>query len=750
MSPTQQSAFQANPYVGSYEALTGSGLSNLSAAIQVAETYLDGKPALRGKHKVAQVDRDSSFWSAAFLKSMPPAFWSTDVARLALARYLAQTRVSSPALLAHVAQIAPDAVCCAIRYSRMALNPIPARRAELEEIAGFTPAIHEQRQILEIFDQAHIERRQELEAWQARFANLSPFELLIYASLHAFQNVVPNEFDAQSWQSSTRRSVETIWYATSDLLAWKLKTAPESSIKLSEQQVAHSVATHMSPFLFPSTSGPMPRHDLRSAYENLLAAQIELNEFISRSVDAYSYDESIRFVRHGSRLEIEVVNLAMRDKWRRDGEKLSLIHGYWFYRAFEKFASSEIATQQIGSRENHEANRLAYIRAIRNQLRLDEVYGIDESVMLESGERVDLFQALLSLELTSAFFQRDFLQRYVELLHESRNWLAALGRLAWNGLVEGSQNRFPITWSAREEKVRSIVGWTVNRQSPKGSLAMAASILDFWTNDLATLAARLRKDESGLQPELFERPFLKLGQSVVQLPWVTGLQNNSTAAINNLRRIGARRAESKEETRRIEERLGKLFESRGFQVLMNWHPDSESYPGAGEIDLICFRDGAILVIEVKSTFLRHSEQEAWLHGKSTLRRAGKQLMRKVDAVQSALKDDPDIRSTFGIEYGGLIPEVRGWIVDTSIEHDHERFDGFLKISMEEIIIALRDDRRLLNDPAGILNSLPLKTQSTNVTLSPALKSLYPDEFSALRFFEVIETEEVWVEALSLI
>ena len=750
MSPTQQPSFHTNPYDGNYGTLTNSKDSDLDAAIKVTEAYLDGKPARRGKHKIAQVERDSAFWSAGFLISMPPAFWATDVSKLALARYLDQTRASNPDLLAHVGWIAPDAVCCAIRYARMALNPKPVRRAELEEIAGSAPAIHEQCQILEILDQAHRERRLEVEAWQAKLADLSPFELLIYASLHAFQNVVPDEFDAQSSRSSTRSAVETIWYATNDLLIWKLKTAPESSIKLSEQQVGHSVATHLSPFLFPSTSGPMPRHDLRSAYEKLLAAQIELNEFISRSVDAYSFDEAIRFVRHGTRLEIEIVNPAIRDNWQRDGEKLSLLHGYWFYRALEQFASSEVAIHQIGSRENHEANRLAYIRAIRSQLQLDEVYGIDESVMLNSGERVDLFQALLSLELTSAFFQRDFLQRYVELLHESGNWLAALGRLAWNGLVEGSQNRFPITWSAREEKVHSIVGWTVNRQHPKGSLAMAASILDFWTNDLVALAARLHRSEPGLHPELFERPFLKLGQSIVQLPWIYGLQNNSTAAINNLRRIGARRAESKEETRRIEERIGKLFESRSFQVSMNWHPDSESYPGAGEIDLICSRDGAILVIEVKSTFLRHSERDAWLHGKTTLRRAGQQLRRKVDAVQHALEHDPDFRSMLGIESGSLIPEVRGWIVDTSIEHDHQRFDGFLKISVEEIIIALRDDRRLLNDHAGILNGQILKTQSEDVTACPALKSLYPNEFSALRFFEVIETEEVWGEALSLI
>lgn len=30
---------------------------------------------------------------------------------------------------------------------------------------------------------------------------------------------------------------------------------------------------------------------------------------------------------------------------------------------------------------------------------------------------------------------------------------------------------------------------------------------------------------------------------------------------------------------------------------------------------------------------------------------------------------------------------------SSIEHDHQRFGGFLKVSLEEVLIALRDDRR---------------------------------------------------------
>jgi hypothetical protein len=81
---------------------------------------------------------------------------------------------------------------------------------------------------------------------------------------------------------------------------------------------------------------------------------------------------------------------------------------------------------------------------------------------------------------------------------------------------------------------------------------MASAILDFWTYDMVATAERLQRNEPGLQPHLFERPVLKFGATLVQLPWVVGMQNNSTAAINNLRRLGARRGQARDEARRIE------------------------------------------------------------------------------------------------------------------------------------------------------------------------------------------------------
>ena len=583
-----------------------------------------------------------------------------------------------------------------------------------------------------------------MEKWKAALSELSPFDLLIYASLYSFEHLVPRRFDMPTMAEGADTWMHEAWDAINDLLIWKLETS-EASVNLKEVDIGPSLAKHLSPFLFPSPSGQVPRHDLLAAFGTLIDAQIELNSFISQSADAFSYDDGIQFVRREERLEIEEVDPAARAAWRRNGRKLARLHGYWFYRALDEFVSTDMAEQQIGRPENHEANRLAYIRAMSTQLRLTEVYGVDETVNADSGARVNLFQALLSLELMSAFFQRDFLESFVQNLKESDHWVAALGQLALDGLMDGSQNRFPLTWSDREAKIANIVGWTVNADSPQGSPLVAAAILDFWTNDWVALSERLRKGESGLHPELIERPILKLGQLLVQLPWLVGLQNNSTAAINNLRRLGARRGEADGETRRIEERLGRLFAAQGFRVAVNWNPPAESYPNAGEVDLICARDGIVLVMEVKSTFLRRSQRDAWLHAATTLRKAGQQVSRKVSAVRRALSEEVELASSLGIYNLATPLTMHGWIVDTSIEYDHQRFGGFLKVSLEEVLIALRDDRHLLNDPDGIISGRHQDIESEKVNDVRQKMTLYPEGFSAARFIEVIETESVWDE-----
>ncbi len=730
-------------YDQTFARLVEGGTSVAVAVTQVAEAYLDGKPPSRGKQKITRRKRDSEFWMCRAVDACSPEIWRSDEMVLALARYLSQEPVAIAGLVDRVASEAPDALIRAVRYSGLVLDQRSSRRAELSESAATSSEISELCAMLEIFERAHRDRVEYVASCKGPLVALSPFELLIYASLHAFETWVPRDLAGTEVPVDEDADTHTAWDAVNDLLIWKLSTAPESSLRLAESEMGMSLKAHLSPFIFPSALGAPPRHDLRAAFQELLAAQIELNSFLSRSTDAFSYDDGIRFEMDGHALKIVQENPALRDAWARDNDKLARLHGYWFYRALEEFARSDLASKAIGAPENHEANRLAYIRALRTHLRLTEVYGAGDKVTAETGEQVDLFQALLSLELMSAFFAGHFLAPFAEHLKDTGSVLHALSRLAMEGLQDDLQSRFPLTWSDRSTKVQKIKGWTVSAEHPGGSAPMAAAVLDFWTSDWAAMATRLRRGEPGLAPELFERPILKMGQTLLQLPWIVAVQNNSTAAINNLRRLGARRNEAASETRRVEQSLGGLFEYREYTVLANWHPPVGDFGDAGEIDLICARDGTVLVLEVKSTYLRRSQRDAFVHATTTLRKAGLQLRRKVQAVQRALLAAPEFAAKLGVDLSHTTPPVQGWIVDTSIESDHQRFHGFLKVSIEEVLIALRDERHLLNDPEGVLSGKWVDADGSSASSTARRESLYPAGFSAARFREVIENEMVW-------
>lgn len=743
MSEAAEFPSRQNYYDGLFDRLFHAGLSPDLATLEATEAYLDGRPTTLGKHKTTREERDRWFWTSTVVKGCRYNIWQSEPMALALARYLGQEPVAIDGLLARVADITPETLARAVRYSGLVLTQHSPRSTELRKAAVGHEILMELCNVLDIFDGAYRERVALVEMLKASLASLSTFDLLLYASLYAFERLVPNDFHRPPGPVFDVEH-QSAWDAIGDLLAWKLRTTSEAAQALSADAIGASIAQYLRPILF--NEGGLRYSQALETLANvgqLIDAQIELNQFIGRSADAFSYDDGIRFERRGQRLEIVEVDLNSRSSWQREGRKLECLHGYWFYRALDDFFKSDAARERMGRPENEDASRLAWIYATQGKLRLQEVYGIDETVTTESGECAPLFQALLALNLMSAHFLRDFLVAFAERRRTAGDWLAGLHDLAMDGLRDGYQNRLPLTWSDREEKIRNITGWTVTRESPQGSPRVAAAILDFWTYDLAAMVSRLQSQPTALEPYLFERPVLKFGSHLVQLPWIVGMQNNSAAAINNLRRLGARRGQARAETQRIERGLSELFRERGFKVLPNWQPPAE-HREAGEVDLIAARDGHLFVLEVKSTFLRRSQRDAWLHASTTLRKAGRQLARKVDVVTKAVAQDVSFRTDLGIEPDGRLAGCHGWIADTSIERDHLRFSGFLKISVEELLIALRDDADLLGDPDELLLSGQTEMDEVPVNGPPYRRStLYPQGFSANQFVEVIETEKVW-------
>jgi predicted RecB family endonuclease len=162
----------------------------------------------------------------------------------------------------------------------------------------------------------------------------------------------------------------------------------------------------------------------------------------------------------------------------------------------------------------------------------------------------------------------------------------------------------------------------------------------------------------------------------------------------------------------------------GFRTLVGHvPPDGEGEP-VGEVDLLASRDGHLFVFEIKSGYVRQTLEAAWHHRTSTLRKAGRQLERKLAALVDVLPSEVILRDSLQLEVVPPADQVHTWIVDTSIDFDRQTFSGHLKVSMTEVLVVLRDEAGFLAD-------------------DESLDCLYPDGFSASRFAQIIEQGVLW-------
>jgi hypothetical protein len=371
-------------------------------------------------------------------------------------------------------------------------------------------------------------------------------------------------------------------------------------------------------------------------------------------------------------------------------------------------------------------------------LELQKLYGFQEFVKLDNGFKVNLFQALLSLELMVAFYLKESIESFYYEHAQVGNWQKAIGMIAIKGIAIG-QNRFPITWSLWKEKVNNIVGWTVSKDFPKGSIKAAEAILEFWCLDMKQLSAELRQSSLPNYQQLSEKPIFKIGMYCVQLPWLMSAQIISLSAVNNLRRFANARNSLQEETTKIENQLGDKFESRGFTVVRNYTSNTSNGIEAGEIDLICAINNIVFIIEVKSTYYRTTHSEIYYHRDRTLRKAGIQVRTKVEAVKDELFFNERLKKMLGLTVE--IPKIVGWIADTSLEFDHEYFAGFMKVSIEELFIALEDNAHFLCNQEQEAKSSMASGNEINLSSEPY--TLYPHGFNGEEFLRIIENSLVW-------
>jgi len=264
----------SNYYDGLYERERLAGSSIQGAAELAAEAYVEGKPQARGKHKVTERERCTTYWSSAHVKLVPLDGWRAHVMTLALARYLGKDLSCHFAELERIAAV-PGLVKRAVRISGLVMRPGSSRRKELESLAPRFPEIAELCHILAIFDVAHELRKDEVQKWQRDLDELSIVDLMLYASMFAFERLVPEAFENQGMQwvesPTARHRMAQQWDAIADIFHWKLRQTPHEKLKITESSLGESFAAHLSPFIFPSPSGRPAREDLRHAFAELMS-----------------------------------------------------------------------------------------------------------------------------------------------------------------------------------------------------------------------------------------------------------------------------------------------------------------------------------------------------------------------------------------------------------------------------------------------------------------------------------------------
>lgn len=288
MSAREAEGSPANYFDALLARLVAIGQPESCARAEVFDAYLDGKPGDRGKKAFTRRDRDELFWSSRAVGDCPVDEWRNESMILALTRYLGQEKVSAAEVFGAIARYVPDALIRAVRHSRLVLAPQSVRRREVDQAAKSSEEIAELCRLLDIFDGAHRERMGDLDRRKAAFVEVTAFELLAYASLYAFEHLIPHSLTAAPSAGTNEVRVDGVWDAINDLLVWKLGHAVPGSLKLDDETIARSLREHLTPLLFPAGPGS-PRPDRKLIqFRALLDAQIELNEFLSRSIDAFS------------------------------------------------------------------------------------------------------------------------------------------------------------------------------------------------------------------------------------------------------------------------------------------------------------------------------------------------------------------------------------------------------------------------------------------------------------------------------
>lgn len=505
--------------------------------------------------------------------------------------------------------------------------------------------------------QAQYKHRLEIYEEIKNTINIGQITAMAFGSLYAYQYLIPNQdyFAHLPYQfdSTENNSAETVWKAFDHIV----KTSRKNTKKLTEQSLALALRNKLMPFLIGEGMSVLLQ-DQYEFYKKLVAIKIEILNYKRNVLESFCFDKQVNYKLNNSEL-IYTNSKEKKDNW---SEKNALLISYWLGVGAEKLLKSDAIYSIINTGDNLEANAIALSKAFGIQEQLAQVYGITEFSI--NNQKLNAFETMITMTLSQAHYLKDHIEKFMRFLPNSEGNLDALTQLTMHGFVIG-ENRMPFTFAKREEKIKRMSSW-VQGASNNIKKKKMDEILSFWSCDLYD-----NDDVSTFQ----QKPFYKIDDFIFQFPWLTAYQNLNTTMTNYFRKLHKNRFELKGETNQIELTLAEKMHDLGFEVFPQLVPE---FKDVGEIDLIAIHGNHVIVAEVKSTYIRSGIQEIYEYKNFTLNKASYQLDKKVEYI----------KKYFLKEFFDDISEVvlHTWIIDTTLEFDHEYFGDHLKVSLDEVII----------------------------------------------------------------
>ena len=596
------------------------------------------------------------FWQSNFIKLLTVDEVRSENYILALSQYIRYT-ITDKNICINYLKLDIQSFILAVRYSGIILNSEHdswgilkeiSQEFDSEELCGFIQtATHLQLQ--------YKHRLAVYEDIQNKL-NIGQITAMSFSSLYAYEYLVPNKDFFQlpyQFDSEEKNSAEVVWRAFDEII----KTSRKNTKKLTEKSLALALKFKMIPFLLGEgmTSELKHQYDL---FKKLVAIKVELINYKRNVLESFSFDFTVKYILKNESLSY-LNQRNVKDNWL---EKHSLLLNYWLIVGSQRLFDSDYIYRILPTGDNLEANAIALSKAFGVKEQLKQIYGIE--YLKVDNVHLDLFDVMMTLSLSQAHYLKDHIHKFEQFLSDSNFNLEALSKLMMHGFIIG-ENRMPMTFALENDKSKKMSSW-ITEGSNNQKLKQMKKILKFWSFDLY--------DEND-QSTYMQKPFYRIDDFIFQFPWLTAFQNLNTAMINYVRKLHKNRLELKSETDQIELNLAEKLDRIGFQVFCQYVP---SEGNAGEIDLIAMYENHVIVAEVKSTYIRSSIQEIYEYKNFVLNKASYQLDNKVEYIKRHF-----LSKHFG-DINDVI--IHSWIIDTTLEFDHEYFGDHLKVSLDEVII----------------------------------------------------------------